>query len=135
MSINKFSDVATRRPLTLNAEFDDVLRDKSLYVSQWLIARNVRDIGSRRDWPTQMSLVFVRHRHVGLCYRDGSPYELPDIDEVFGDSPDFKWFSDYLLCDGSNVYPRHVSTKTERLRLINLFLKLRYPQCCDALSP
>lgn len=111
------------------------LRSPSLYWNQWMIARNARDIGSRRMWLDEMSLEFANHGGRSLCFRDGQMYQLPDLDEAFGDDEDMRWLSLYIACDGSNLMPRHFSNKIERLRLINLFLKFRYPQCISILTP
>ncbi len=116
-------------------ESDDALRAPKLYWSQWMVSKNLRDIASRRTFPTEMSIAFANCTGVVFLYRNGTPYDIPDIDEVFGDDDDFRWLSTYLACDGSGVFPRHISTKKERLRLINLFLKLRYPQCRVMLEP
>ncbi len=111
---------------TIYIESDVTL--KLIYWQQWMITRNVRDIGSRRDWLDEMSLTFLDCPEFGVEYRDGTAYELPDLDEAFGDDEDMRWLSLYNECDGTNIYPRRQSNKLERLRLINLFLKLRYPK-------
>ena len=101
---------------------------KACYQNQWFITRNVRDIGSRRAWLDEMSLTFLDCPEFGFAYRDGTVYQLPDLDAVFGDDEDMRWLSLYIECDGSNLYPRRISHRVERLRILNLFLKLRYPK-------
>lgn len=120
---------------SIHVEDAATLRSPSLYWNQWMIARNARDIGSRRMWLDEMSLEFANHSGRSLCFRDGQMYQLPDLDQAFGDDEDMRWLSLYIACDSSNLMPRHFSNKIERLRLINLFLKLRYPQCVSILTP
>lgn len=119
---------------TAVVEYSKNLLDERLYFIQWMIARNLRDIPSRRAWLDEMSLEFANKGDIDFRYKDGSPYILPDLDYAFGEDDDMRWLSSYISCDGSNVSPRHKSNKIERLRIINIFLKLRYPQCRHLLT-
>lgn len=57
----------------------------------------------------------------------GDEYELPDLDDVFGNDTDMRWFSEYLKVDDSGDHPKIKSRKYERLQLIDLYFKIRFP--------
>lgn len=110
----------------ISVNYGSELRSDVLYFRQWIICRNIPI--SRRDWPDEMSLAFVRCYDTVFQFKNGVIYELPYIDDIFTDAEDMRWWSLYLESDDSGLTPQRMSTKIERLRLINLFLKVRYPR-------
>ena len=114
------------------AETDAVLTSSPTYPVQWMIVRNVVMADpemSRRKLLDDMSLVFFNAGFSRFPFRDGTYYDLPDIiDEVFGNDCDMRAFSYYLQSDESGKHPRRMSRKPERLRVLNLYLKLKYPR-------
>ena len=83
---------------------------------------------SRRKLLDAISIAFARAGDCAFRFRGGRPYAVPDIDAVFGNDCDMRWLSHYLEGDGSGDYPKRMSRKPERLRLLHLYLKLRYPR-------
>lgn len=113
------------------AETDEALKNPARYRTQWMIVRNVvmaKKGMSRRKLKDEMSLVFAHAGHAVFPFRNGGRYLLPDIDDVFGKDPDMRSLSHYLEADDSGLHPRRMSRKPERLRVINLYLKLKYPR-------
>ena len=104
---------------------DDELLNEHYYRRQWLAARNLK--ASRRKWLDILSDTFVLD-DVTFIYPSGLPYMVPDIDTVFGEDPDMRWFSYYLLDDGTEQYPRIRSRILSRLRLIDLYFRVRHPR-------
>ena len=112
-------------------ERDQDLLSSPLYRIQWMITRNLpmrEPKMSRRKLLDEMSKVFSDAGFEVFPYRNGGYYELPDIDDVFGNDDEMRSFSHYLEADESGFCPRRMSRKPERLKLLNLYLKLRYPR-------
>lgn len=63
-----------------------------------------------------------------IIWPDGAPYDLPCIDEAFGDEGTFRWLSDFIKF--AVVPPRQVPQRRvlERLRLIDLYFRIEYPK-------
>ena len=106
-----------KRTITVatNAE----LLNKHYYRRLWLAARNMGI--PRRKWLDTIADVFY------VIYKTGEPYPFPDIDQVFGDDPDMRWFGYYLMDNGKKDFPKSYSRKLERLRLIDLYFRIAYP--------
>lgn len=131
-------------PPIIIVNYDAELRSEPLYRAQWMIAHNLAypkasnpEIGGipRREWRDAMTITFARHSYLKYQYRSGTLYNLPYVDEVFGEDEDMRWLSLYLEPNYSGLSPLRMSTKIERLRLINLFLKVRYPNLRKHLEP
>ena len=100
------------------------LRNPHYYRKLWIAARNL-DI-PRRAWLDVLADCFRDAEH-HIVYTSGEPFELPDIDELFGDDPDGRWFSYYLKSDPSGSLPLATSPKFERVQIIDLYFRLMYP--------
>lgn len=63
-----------------------------------------------------------------IIWPDGTTYDLPYIDEAFGDEGTFRWLSDFIKF--AVVPPRQVPQRRvlERLRLIDLYFRIAYPE-------
>ncbi|WP_095589604.1 hypothetical protein [Actibacterium ureilyticum] len=90
----------------------------------WLPARKLNDdIGSGAKWRT--ALYMVDEYLDRLKYPDGSAYMYPDIyDELFPDVTN-KWMRNFLRCDGTGENPKSYSSHYERLRVVELYCRLR----------
>lgn len=111
-----------KRPVVYVAT-DAELRNEHYYRRLWMAVRS-RDI-PRRDWLDELANTF-RDADVELRYCSGFPYRLPEIDDVF-DDPDMRWLSAYLCSAQDHVGPHAHSSKFERLRLLDLYFRLRFP--------
>ncbi len=101
---------------------------KSYYRRLWIAARNLKV--PRRAWLDEIADT-LRDFDGMILYRSGIRYNVPDIDEVFGDDPDVRWLGYYFLADASHKYPRHRSRKFQRLQLIDLYFRIRYPDMAE----
>lgn len=121
------------------AESDAWLLYPPNYCRMWMIFVNVimkePDMSSR-TLPDDMSIIFARAGFATFPFRDGSIYILPeDIDYVLaGNDPEFRSLRHYLEStpDGG---PNRFSRKPQRLRLLNLYAKLKCPRFVRHLEP
>lgn len=105
---------------------DAELLSDHYYRRLWMAVRNIGI--SRRDWLDELSDAFLEaDARVRIIYRSGDPYRLPEIDEVFP-CPEMRWLSDYLKSDPSGLKPASRSRAVERLRLLDLFFRVKHPQ-------
>ncbi|WP_334150768.1 hypothetical protein [Hyphomicrobium sp.] len=63
-----------------------------------------------------------------IVWPDGMRYDPPDVDEAFGDDGSFRWVSDFIKF--ADVPPRQHPQRRiiERLRLIDLYFRIAYPE-------
>jgi hypothetical protein len=63
-----------------------------------------------------------------LYWPEGDPYEIPDVDDVFGDDGSFRWVSDFIRF--AEKSPRQVPQGriVERLRFIDLYFRIKHPE-------
>ena len=101
------------------------LRSPPYYRRLWMAVRNMPI--SRRAWLDELANTFRDFRG---CIVDelGCPYEVPMLDEVFGDDPDMRWLSYYLRADQSGRNPYSGSRSIERLQLLDLYFKIKHPK-------
>jgi hypothetical protein len=62
----------------------------------------------------------------GFFWADGRPYNVPDVDDVFGE-PSFKWVSDFKKFAFVESRQRPQKRVIERLRLIYLAIEVWNP--------
>jgi len=86
----------------------------------WLAARNMKI--SRREWPNVIADAIYNFDGY-ILLDNGMLWPIPDIDNVMGDP---RWFSYYFEADDGGDPLRDVRL-IERLRLIDLFFKIKYP--------
>lgn len=102
-----------------------VLLSEHYYRRLWLAVRNV-DI-ARRDWLDELADTFRDFNGVILT-PSGSIYELPFIDEAFGNDEDMRWLGYYLTPDTSGCCPLSRCRKIERLQLLDLYFRIKWPE-------
>jgi hypothetical protein len=101
------------------------LNTPSYYRRLWIATRNISI--ARRSWLDEISNA-LRDFDGEIKYRTGKTFDIPCIDGAFGDDPDMRWMSYYLLADASDDYPRIQTRKILRLQLIDLYFRIRYPK-------
>lgn len=102
------------------------LKNEHYYRRLWLAARNIQY--GRRKWPDELSDCFIDCGYsYEVQYPSGETFPIPDIDETFGNDPDARWVSDYLMADQSGMRPRYKSRKLGRVQLIDLYFRIKYP--------
>lgn len=97
-----------------------ILNNQSYQKRLWIAARNL--LISRRRWADAIADALYNFDGV-ILLPSGLRWPIPDVDKVLGDS---RWFSYYFEAD-ENGEPRRGVLMLERLRLIDLFFKIKYP--------
>lgn len=69
-----------------------------------------------------VALAFIDHR--SITYSDGRPYHLPEFDEVFKESKDYRAFSDYTRADDSGLRYDSQPRDVERLRFFWILMSV-----------
>lgn len=100
------------------------LERKSYYRRLWIATRNVNI--PRRSWLDAIADT-LRDFDGLIIHRSGKAYDIPDIDNVFGDDPDLRWLGYYLQPDGSGEYPKIRTRKYQRLELLDLYFRINHP--------
>jgi hypothetical protein len=112
----------TKRTISV-ASYEE-LADHSYYLRLWMAIRNVEI--SRRSWLDELANTF-RDFDGNIVTEYGQPYEIPCIDEVFGDDPDLRWLSYFMMADTTGMHPKFFSRKFTRLQLLDLYFRIRHP--------
>lgn len=104
----------------------DELRSESYYNRLWIATRAISKSVPRRLWLDELANTFRDFN--GVVFTPcGEAFEIPDLDAVFGDDQDMRWFSYYLKSDGSGNQPQMKSRQRERLELLDLYFKIKHP--------
>tara|TARA_R110002110_G_scaffold60423_7_gene170069 strand:- start:490 stop:876 length:387 start_codon:yes stop_codon:yes gene_type:complete len=105
---------------------DAELLNRNYYLRLWVFCRSLPF--SRREILEELTNTFrdadVLYRYL---WRSGNPYELPEIeDDVFPD-PDMRWYSEFLQSDPTGARPKIRSRMLERLRILDLYARVKHP--------
>ena len=100
------------------------LLSEHYYRRMWLATRNINI--SRRDWLDELADTFRDYDGIILT-PNGTAYEIPLVDDVFGDDFEMRWMGYYLKPDVSGLYPKSKSRKIERLQLLDLYFRIKHP--------
>ncbi len=96
-------------------------------VQRLAIAAKAEDL-PRREWPN--AIVDAIYGFEGtIYYADGRKFEPTDteIDDTFND-PEFRWISDFLSFAVMEPRQRPQRRVIARLRLIDLYFRIKYPE-------
>ncbi|GAB4182398.1 MAG: hypothetical protein Tsb002_03640 [Wenzhouxiangellaceae bacterium] len=111
---------------TLFVATDEQLKNRQYYWRLWLSARNMPF--ARREWLDVIADA-IRDFDGSIMIGPGLPYKIPCIDTAFGDDPEMRWLGQYLkAADPLGTIPHRHCTKIERLRLIDLYFRIRFPE-------
>lgn len=100
---------------------DEQLSNLDYYCSLW---RAVHDAGiPRRAWLDAIADAF-RDFEGEIYHRSGELYDIPLVDDVFGDDPEMRWLGYYLRADDTGSAPKCMSRKLERLRVLDLYFRI-----------
>lgn len=102
------------------------LYNEHYYRRLWVVARNLK-IGGRRKILDVISLALFKYQGK-ILNSNGTVFEIPDIDEVFGDDPDVRWLSYYFKADKTGDKPNTISRKFQRVQLIDLYIRITRPE-------
>tara|TARA_R110002072_G_C7549702_1_gene499103 strand:+ start:32 stop:418 length:387 start_codon:yes stop_codon:yes gene_type:complete len=102
-----------------------MLLSEHYYRRLWLATRNI--CIPRREWLDELADTFRDYEGEIKTHR-GLPYELPLVDDVFGDDDDMRWLGYYLKPDATGLYPNTISRKVERLQILDLYFRIKHPR-------
>lgn len=89
----------------------------------WVPAREAHaELPSRAAWLQALTLIYEYSGQ--LFFKNGKQYIPSDIDTIFRD-PQNRWMSNFLKADDSGTAPASFSHQFERLRMIELYCRLR----------
>lgn len=103
---------------------DEELKDPVYYRRLWLATRNVPI--PRREWLDAIADA-VRDFEGDLLTRENRRYNMPCVDKTFGDDPDMRWMGHFMESTMNSDMPMHKSRIVERLRLIDLYFRIKCP--------
>lgn len=63
-----------------------------------------------------------------ILWDDGRPYDVPDVDDAFGNDGSFRWVSDFIRFAEEAPKQMPQGRIMERLRLIDLYFRIRHPE-------
>lgn len=63
-----------------------------------------------------------------LVWPEGTPFELPEIDDAFGGDGSFRWLSDLIRFAEASPRQHPQRRVLERLRLIDLYFRIKHPE-------
>lgn len=109
---------AKKRVVVIEAK--ETLEKLSYQKHLWVAAGNMGI--SRRVWPNVIADA-IYNFDGDIMVDNGMRWPIPLVDDVLGDP---RWFSYYLESDDEGE-PRREVRLIERLRLIDLFFKIKYP--------
>lgn len=81
----------------------------------------------RRQWRDAIADA-VRDHEGPLLHSDGHVYEPPLVDDHFPEDEDQKWVSNFAKRAGEGKSARLQARVLERVRLIDLFFRIRFPE-------
>jgi len=103
---------------------DEQLLSEPYYRRLWISLKAVSENVSRRQWLDAIS-DSLRDCKADILHADGEPYIIPLPDDVFDE--EMRWIGEYLKSDPTGENPLIKSRSFERLRLLDVFLKIQYP--------
>lgn len=63
-----------------------------------------------------------------FVWPEGTPFELPEIDDAFGGDGSFRWLSDLIRLAEASPRQHPQRRVLERLRLIDLYFRIKHPE-------
>ena len=110
---------------TISLTEPHILLSEHYYKRLWLAVKNL-DI-PRREWLDELADTF-RDYHGIILTPNGTPYELPFIDDIFANDDDMRWLGYYLTPDITGNTPKIQSRKVERLQILDLYMRVKWPE-------
>lgn len=123
--------------MNLRPQTKFTLTDPALLLSEhyyrrlWIAVKNVTI--PRRAWLDELADL-IRDCDGVIYSHDGKIYDIPLIDEVFGDDFDMRWLGYYLVPDESGDKPKMKCRKIERLQLLDLYFQVQFPEIAESFS-
>ena len=107
---------------------DDEIANAEILDGIWMAASEVRQVLSRRDWQKK-GYELISKSNAVFKNLDGSDYDLPDDDELFGNDPDFRWLDNCFLAKDAqgNRLRTPRPQNYERVKFIDIFFQVAFP--------
>lgn len=102
----------------------DELNDIHYLRRLWMAIKNVKI--SRRSWLEELTATFRDFNGIVL-YRSDVPYKMPDIDDLFGNDPTMRWLGYFLATPPRNEKAPARTRVIERLRVLDLYFRIKHP--------
>lgn len=100
------------------------LKQNIYYRRLWMATRSI--IIPRRQWLDEIADT-LRDFDGIILTANRKQFDIPNIDEVFGDDPDMRWMGYYLQPDSTGQYPKMRTYKIKRLQIIDLYFRIKHP--------
>ena len=107
---------------TITVASDEELKDPDYYTALWKAVRE--QTFPRRDWLDAIADA-IRDFEGDILNPDGTPFDIPLVDDIFGDDPDLRWIGYFEESKPDIEQPKRVTRKLERLRLLDLYYRLK----------
>lgn len=108
-------------PHTIYVALDEQLHMPAYYWFIWKCVK--RENRPRREWLDELANTF-RDFEGEFLWPSGKPYELPDLDQTFGEDPSMRWLAWFL--EENEGGPAHKTRLYDRLRIFDLYFKIKY---------
>lgn len=82
---------------------------------------------SRRELPNLIADTIYNFKGE-IVWPNGTPYDLPDLDDAFGGDGSFRWVSDFIRFAEEPPRQHPQRRVIERLRLIDLYFRIKHPE-------
>ncbi len=112
-----------QKDLVFVASREQLIND-NYYRRLWMAVRSASI--SRREWLDEIADTIRDYRGL-ICYYNGFPYQVPDIDDTFGNDSDMRWLGYFIASNDNGNRPKTHAKKIERLRLIDLYFRIKHP--------
>ena len=106
---------------TIYVASESELMDQTYYRRLWLAAI------PRREWLDAIADTLRDYRST-IAFAPGQRYQVPCIDAAIGNDLDVRWLGHFLAANDNGGFPLRYSRKIERLRLIDLYFRIRHPE-------
>ncbi len=114
----------SKRSVVMASDFQ---HGRKSHMQRLAIAAKAEDL-PRREWPNAIADAIYGFEGT-IYFADGRKFEPSDteIDDTFSD-PDFRWISDFLSFADTEPRQRPQRRVIARLRLIDLYFRIKHPQ-------
>jgi hypothetical protein len=112
-------------PRKVQVATDDQLRSRS-YFQRLAMATAALECSRRRLIDEISDVIYGFEDEI--VWPNGTPFEIPDIDEAFGPDGSFRWVSDFIRYGQAEPRQQPQRRVLARLRLIDLYFRIAFPE-------
>ncbi|MGH1439762.1 MAG: hypothetical protein ACRBBR_06600 [Cellvibrionaceae bacterium] len=104
------------------------LMNEHYYRRLWIATKNIGVL--RRDWLDELANTFRDYNGMVL-HPSGELFDMPFVDDVFGNDPDMRWLGYFMASNPSGNYPQFRTRKLGRLQILDLYFRIKHPDLAD----